>query len=141
MIFNFWITSRRRQILFIRYLSKIWCHIWGSTCQWSTMCFGLKWISREVSVIGRITKSCAYEKRNQARYVACRDQQMWKKKHFVKKVTSLATVLFKMTPYICIYFVFTKKTFKLFKNWYIKLHHLYFNDFDMPFKNMRHSIP
>ena len=31
------------------------------------------------------------------------------KKHFVKIVTSLVTVLFKMILYICIYFVFTKK--------------------------------
>ena len=40
--------------------------------------------------------------------VACR-VQIWKKKHFVKIVTSLLTVLFKMTLYLCIYFVFTKK--------------------------------
>ena len=40
--------------------------------------------------------------------VACR-VQIWKKKHFVKIETSLVTVLFKMTLYICIYFVFTKK--------------------------------
>ena len=40
--------------------------------------------------------------------VACR-VQIWKKKHFVKIVTSLVTVLFKVTLYICIYFVFTKK--------------------------------
>ena len=32
------------------------------------------------------------------------------KKHFVQIVTSLVTVLYKMTLYLCIYFVFTKKT-------------------------------
>ena len=31
------------------------------------------------------------------------------KKHFVKIVTSLVTVLFKMTLHLCIYFVFAKK--------------------------------
>ena len=31
------------------------------------------------------------------------------KKHFVKIVTSLVTVLLKMTLCLCIYFVFTKK--------------------------------
>ena len=31
------------------------------------------------------------------------------KKHFVKIVQSLVTVLFKETLYLCIYFVFTKK--------------------------------
>ena len=33
------------------------------------------------------------------------------KKHFVKIVTSLVTVLSKMALCVCIYFVFTKKTF------------------------------
>ena len=33
-----------------------------------------------------------------------------KKKDFVKIVQSLVTVLFKETLYLCIYFVFTKKT-------------------------------
>ena len=32
------------------------------------------------------------------------------KKHFVKIVASLVTVLLKMTLCLCIYFVFTKKT-------------------------------
>ena len=40
--------------------------------------------------------------------VACR-VQIWKK-HFVKIVQSLVTVLFKETLYLCIYFVFMKKT-------------------------------
>ena len=40
---------------------------------------------------------------------ACR-VQIWKKKYFVKTVTSMVTVLFKMRLYMCIYFVFTKKT-------------------------------
>ena len=39
--------------------------------------------------------------------VACR-VQIWKK-HFVKIVTSLVTVLFIRTLCLCIYFVFTKK--------------------------------
>ena len=34
---------------------------------------------------------------------------MEKKKHLVKIVTSLVTVLLKMTLCVCIYFVFTKK--------------------------------
>ena len=37
---------------------------------------------------------------------ACR-VQIWKN-HFVKIVTILVTMLFKMTLYICVYFVFTK---------------------------------
>ena len=41
--------------------------------------------------------------------VACR-VHIWKKKHFVKIVTNLFTVLvFKMTLYSCTDFVFTKK--------------------------------
>ena len=40
--------------------------------------------------------------------VACKIQ-IWKKKHFVKIVTSLVILLFKMTLYMCIYFVFTEK--------------------------------
>ena len=40
--------------------------------------------------------------------VACR-VQLWKKKHFLKIVLSLVTVLFKMTLYLFIYFVFAKK--------------------------------
>ena len=40
--------------------------------------------------------------------VAC-SVPIWKKKHFVKIVTSLVTVLFKMALYLCVYFVFIKK--------------------------------
>ena len=42
------------------------------------------------------------------------------KNYFVKIVTSLVTVLFKMTLYLCLCFVFTKKT--LFQA-YLKLIH------------------
>ena len=42
--------------------------------------------------------------------VAC-GVQIWKKKHFVEIVTSLFTVLLKMTVCLCIYFVFTKNPF------------------------------
>ena len=35
----------------------------------------------------------------------------YEEQHFVKIVTSLVTVLFKMKLYLCIYFVFTKKPF------------------------------
>ena len=72
--------------------------------------------------------------------VACR-VQIWKKTHFDKVVTSLVTALLKMTLCLCIYFVLTKSPLKSFKpilNWYIKLHHVYFNDFDLPFKNICH---
>ena len=40
--------------------------------------------------------------------VACR-VQVWKKKKIVKLVTSLITVLLKMTLCLCLYYVFTKK--------------------------------
>ena len=36
---------------------------------------------------------------------------------------------------LCIY---KKRHFEPIWNWYIKLYHVYFNNFDMPFKNMRH---
>ena len=59
------------------------------------------------------------------------------KKKFVKIVISLVIILFKMIVCLCIYF---KKPhyFKPIENWYIKLHHVYFNDFGMPFKNICH---
>ena len=63
-----------------------------------------------------ITKIDKYKKLNMAEHKtdmniseikeACR-VQIWKN-HFVKIVTILVTMLFKMTLYICVYFVFTK---------------------------------
>ena len=54
---------------------------------------------------------------------------------------SLVPVLFKETLYLCTYFVFTKKNIVLsLSKIEIKLHYEYLNDFDMVFKNIRHSI-
>ena len=56
-------------------------------------------------------------------------------------MTSLVAVLLKMTLCLCIYFAFTKKTLILspFKTDTLnKPHHVYFNDFDMPFINICH---
>ena len=58
-------------------------------------------------------------------------------------MTSLVAVLLKMTLCLCIYFAFTKKTIILspFKTDTLnKSHHVYFNDFDMPFINIRQII-
>ena len=67
---------------------------------------------------------------------------MEKKFFFVKIETSLVKVLLKITLCLCIYFVFKKRTFFLilFKIDTIKLHPVYFNNFDIPFKNKRHWI-
>ena len=39
---------------------------------------------------------------------------------------------------LCIYK--KKHYFKPISNWYIKLHLVYFNNFDMPFRNLHHWI-
>ena len=63
------------------------------------------------------------------------------KKHFVKIVASLVTILLKMTLCLCIYFVFTKNSIiiSLFKIDTLNFT-CTFNDFDIPLKNIRHWI-
>ena len=56
-------------------------------------------------------------------------------------MTSLVAVLLKITLCLCIYFAFTKKTIILSSFKTVTLnrpHHVYFNDFDMPFIDIRH---
>ena len=62
------------------------------------------------------------------------------KTHFFKILKSLVTVLLKIT-FVCIYLLFIKTPLcKPIENCHIKLCHVYFNDFNMLFKNIQLQI-
>ena len=60
------------------------------------------------------------------------------KRCFLKIVKRLVRVLWKVTLFLCIYLLFTPHYFKPIENCYIKLHYVYFSDFNMLFKNVHH---